>query len=111
AVDFARGSVQVAADWSSEDVSVTITDDGPGFAPEIMDRIGDPYVTSRRQRKMNVGSEAGGGLGLRFLIAQTLLGRAGAWLEFGTRVAPGRGAVVRVRWGRGDFEQPPAFAY
>ena len=47
AVDFARGTVEVAADWSGEAVSVTITDDGPGFAPEIMDRIGDPYVTSR----------------------------------------------------------------
>ena len=95
----------------SEDVSVTITDDGPGFAPEIMDRIGDPYVTSRRQRRMNVGSEGGGGLGLGFFIAKTLLERAGATLEFENRAAPQRGAVVRVRWGRGDFEQQPAFAY
>jgi two-component system, sensor histidine kinase RegB len=111
AVDFAHGAVQVAADWTSDDVSVTITDDGPGFAPEIMDRIGDPYVTSRRQRKMNVDSEAGGGLGLGFFIAKTLLERAGATLEFENRVAPERGAVVRVRWGRGDFEQLPALAY
>jgi two-component system sensor histidine kinase RegB len=111
AVDFARGTVQVAADWTSDDVSVTIIDDGPGFAPEIMDRIGDPYVTSRRQRKMNVGSETGGGLGLGFFIAKTLLERAGATLEFENRAAPDRGAVVRVRWGRGDFEQPAAFAY
>jgi two-component system sensor histidine kinase RegB len=111
AVDFARGTVEVAADWTSDDVSVTIMDDGPGFAPEIMDRIGDPYVTSRRQRKMNVGSESGGGLGLGFFIAKTLLERAGATLEFENRAAPERGAVVRVRWGRGDFEQPAAFAY
>jgi two-component system sensor histidine kinase RegB len=111
AVDFARGTVQVAADWTTDAVSVTIMDDGPGFAPEIMDRIGDPYVTSRRQRKMNVGSETGGGLGLGFFIAKTLLERAGATLEFENRAAPDRGAVVRVRWGRGDFEQPAAFAY
>ena len=111
AVDFARGTVQVAADWTSDDISVTIIDDGPGFAPEIMDRIGDPYVTSRRQRRMNVGSEGGGGLGLGFFIAKTLLERAGATLEFENRTAPERGAVVRVRWGRGDFEQPGAFAY
>jgi two-component system sensor histidine kinase RegB len=111
AVDFAQGTVQIAADWTSDDVSVTITDDGPGFAPEIMDRIGDPYVTSRRQRKMNVGSEGGGGLGLGFFIAKTLLERAGATLEFENRAAPERGAVVRVHWSRGDFEQPVAFAY
>jgi two-component system sensor histidine kinase RegB len=90
---------------------VTITDDGPGFAPEIMDRIGDPYVTSRHQRRMNVGSEGGGGLGLGFFIAKTLLERAGATLEFENRAAPERGAVVRVRWSRGEFEQPQAFAY
>ena len=111
AVDFAEGNVRVAAEWSSEDVSVTITDDGPGFSPEIMDRIGDPYVTSRRQRRMNVGSEGGGGLGLGFFIAKTLLERSGATLEFENRTAPERGAVVRVRWGRDDFEQPPEFAY
>jgi two-component system sensor histidine kinase RegB len=109
AVDFARGSVEVAADWTLDDISVTIIDDGPGFAPEIMDRIGEPYVTSRRQRRMNVDAE-GGGLGLGFFIAKTLLERAGATLEFENRAAPERGAVVRVRWGRSDFEQLAAFA-
>src|SRR5437899_3114474 len=63
AVDFARARVDVAADWSGDDVGVTITDDGPGFAPEIMDRIGEPYVTSTRRRRLNLGGEAGGGLG------------------------------------------------
>ena len=108
AVDFARGTVDVTADWTNDDVSVTIRDDGPGFAPEIMDRIGDPYVTSRRQRRMNVGGEAGGGLGLGFFIAKTLLERSGATLAFENRAEPERGAIVRVRWGRSDFEQPVA---
>ena len=27
-----------------------ISDDGPGFAPDILDRIGEPYVTSRRRK-------------------------------------------------------------
>src|SRR5262249_22650583 len=35
AVDFAQKRVEVIADWSGEDVAVTISDDGPGFAPEI----------------------------------------------------------------------------
>jgi two-component system sensor histidine kinase RegB len=109
AVDFARGKVEVQARWSTETVSVTITDDGPGFAPEIMDRIGDPYVSSSRRRRMNLGGDAGGGLGLGFFIAKTLLERAGATLEFENRSTPERGAIVRVRWGRGDFEQQPAY--
>src|SRR5215470_9235764 len=33
AVDFAHERVEVAAWWSGQDVAVTITDDGPGFAP------------------------------------------------------------------------------
>jgi two-component system, sensor histidine kinase RegB len=108
AVDFARERVDVAAEWNGEDVGVTITDDGPGFAPEIMDRIGEPYVTSTRRRRLNLGGDAGGGLGLGFFIAKTLLERSGATLEFQNRTAPARGAIVRVQWRRGDFEQPAA---
>src|SRR4051794_30706665 len=63
AVDFAREKVDVAVTYSREEASVTISDDGPGFAPEIMDRVGEPYVTSSRRRRFNVGGEAGGGLG------------------------------------------------
>jgi two-component system, sensor histidine kinase RegB len=112
AVDFARGRVEVAASWSNQDVAVTISDDGPGFAPEIMERIGEPYVTSRRRKRQNVdaggGLETGGieasGLGLGFFIAKTLLERSGAALVFENRAAPSRGAIVRVRWHRDDFE-------
>jgi two-component system, sensor histidine kinase RegB len=46
AVDFASARVEVAAGWSDEEVVLTISDDGSGFAPEIMDRIGEPYVTA-----------------------------------------------------------------
>ncbi len=110
---------------AQDDVAVTIIDDGPGFAPEIMDRIGEPYVTSRaRERQSSAGVAADrrsagssrprgrveSGLGLGFFIAKTLLERSGATLDFENRAHPERGAVVRVRWGRGDFEQPMAFA-
>ncbi|MFL6799459.1 MAG: ActS/PrrB/RegB family redox-sensitive histidine kinase [Xanthobacteraceae bacterium] len=109
AVDFASERVEVAAAWSSEDVAVSIIDDGPGFAPEIMERIGEPYVTTRRRERQENEGEASG-LGLGFFIAKTLLERSGARLDFENRAFPDRGAVVRVRWGRGDFERPIAFA-
>ena len=61
AVDFARDRVEVAARVDDEDVvAVTISDDGPGFAPEIMARIGEPYVTSRRHRLNDAGDEPPG---------------------------------------------------
>ncbi len=109
AVDFAQARVEVTADWSDESVSVTISDDGPGFAPEIMDRIGDPYVRSSKRRRMNAGGETTG-LGLGFFIAKTLLERSGATVEFENRAYPDRGAVIRVRWNRSDFERPLGFA-
>ena len=107
AVDFARQQVDVTLEWSSDEIVVTISDDGPGFAPEIMDRVGEPYVTSKRRRRMNLDGEATG-LGLGFFIAKTLLERSGGTLDFQNRVFPERGAIVQVRWARGDFEQPVA---
>ena len=82
-------------------MAVTISDDGPGFPPEILSRIGEPYVTSRRRA---TGDSEESGLGLGFFIAKTLLERSGATLAFLNRPAPEQGAVVRVRWARSDFE-------
>ena len=108
AVDFARERVVASAHWDEDVVEVTITDDGPGFAPEIMDRIGEPYVTSRR-RNADEADEVPAGLGLGFFIAKTLLERSGATLNFENRMIPERGAIVRVRWTRSDFERPITF--
>jgi two-component system sensor histidine kinase RegB len=76
----------------------------PGFAEEILGRIGEPYLTGRRRRPASVDGEAGG-LGLGLFIAKTLLERAGATLAFTNRAAPAHGAVVRISWARPDFEQ------
>jgi two-component system sensor histidine kinase RegB len=105
AVDFAQSRVAITADWSEQNIAVTISDDGPGFASEIMDRIGEPYVHSSKRRRMNAGSETTG-LGLGFFIAKTLLERSGATLNFANRVFPDHGAVIRVHWERNDFERP-----
>ena len=104
AVDFAAGRAEIAVLWSDQDVAVTISDDGPGFPPEILKHIGEPYVTSRRRAGTD-GEESG--LGLGFFIAKTLLERSGARVAFLNRQPPEQGAVVRVRWARGDFELPP----
>jgi two-component system sensor histidine kinase RegB len=115
AVDFASDSVTVAAEWNPDEVSIIVTDDGPGFAPEVINRIGEPYVTMRGRRR---GGEVDtpGGLGLGFFIAKTLLERTGANLSLENRVFPYSGAIVRVRWPRAALElnlapeAPPASA-
>lgn len=105
AVDFAHQRVDVAMQWDDETVEIAIGDDGPGFAPDILDRIGEPYVTSRR-RKPNDDDDEPTGLGLGFFIAKTLLERSGATLNFANRGLPQHGAMVKLRWTRADFERP-----
>ena len=107
AVDFASTRVDIAARWSDTHVSVVITDDGPGFAPEVFESIGDPYVTTRPSRRTKNESA---GLGLGFFIAKTLLERSGASMEFENQSAPATGAIVRVTWPRSVFEHQTAEA-
>lgn len=103
AVDFARSKVAVGAIWNAVDVVVTIADDGKGFSPEVMDALGEPYVTTRPGRAKRDGEPSG--LGLGFFIAKTLLERSGATVTLDNRWAPETGAVVRISWPRAAFER------
>ena len=104
----------MAASWSGDDVAVTISDDGAGL--RARDHGPDRRALRHQPPAAADGAdgEAGGheasGLGLGFFIAKTLLERSGATLDFENRAFPERGAVVRVRWDRSDFEQRIAFA-
>ena len=77
-------------------------DDGPGFPPEVMARLGEPYVTTRPAAENSRTNHLGMGLG--FFIAKTLLERTGAHVEF--RNARRGGAVVAARWARARVEAP-----
>src|SRR5690606_174192 len=104
AVDFARSKVEITASWTPEAVTVEIADDGPGFAPEIIDRVGEPYVTTRaRTGDPETANPEAGGLGLGFFIAKTFLERSGAKLRLSNWTAPESGAVVRISWPRAAY--------
>ena len=110
AVDFAHRRVEIFAQWTDEEVSITISDDGPGFAPEVVDRLGAPYVTHRRPgpRGPEGDEDAVFGLGLGFFIAKTLLERSGAKLSLTNQAPPLHGATISVTWSRAEFERPLA---
>src|SRR6195256_3015453 len=101
AVDFARSTVEVNAWWNTETVEIVISDDGPGIAPDILKRIGDPYLSRRRADDAQSGHR---GLGLGVFIARTLLERTGAKVSFTNRIFPDHGAVVQIAWPRRRFE-------
>ncbi|HYC05671.1 MAG TPA: ActS/PrrB/RegB family redox-sensitive histidine kinase [Azospirillaceae bacterium] len=92
AMQFARSRVTVEIDWTEPGLCLSIADDGPGFPPTLLDRLGEPYLSGRGAAQR----EAGGNMGLGLFIAQTLLERTGAAVSY----ANGRagGAQVVVRW-------------
>jgi two-component system sensor histidine kinase RegB len=106
AVDFARQAVEVNAWWNTETVEIAISDDGPGIAPDILKRIGEPYLSRRRSADDAQGDHRGEhrGLGLGVFIARTLLERTGAKVSFTNRIFPDHGAVVQIVWPRKRFE-------
>jgi two-component system sensor histidine kinase RegB len=104
AVDFARTRVEVRAEWSETEVVVTIADDGPGFPIELMETLGEPYVTTRPAASQKRDGHTSG-LGLGFFIAKTLLERSGATIALENRPPPAKGALVRIFWPRPLFER------
>ena len=102
AVDFAREVVEVNAWWNADTVEIVISDDGPGIAPDMLRRIGEPYLSRRRSSDEAPGEHSGLGLGV--FIARTLLERTGAKVSFTNRTFPDHGAVVQIAWPRDRFE-------
>ncbi|MFI4975631.1 MAG: ActS/PrrB/RegB family redox-sensitive histidine kinase [Caulobacterales bacterium] len=106
AFDFARKEILVTARFDAATITVEVRDDGPGFSPEVLAKLGEPYVTSRPGDE---GSRTGHiGMGLGFFIAKTLLERTGAAVAF--RNGRRGGAIVSARWPRERMEAPSAIA-
>ena len=102
AIDFATMRVAINIRWGSAQVRLTIEDDGPGFRPEVLARLGDPYISTRGPDRRAKSEE--GGLGLGLFIAKTLLERSGATVAVSNRPLPETGARISVVWPRHLFE-------
>ncbi len=102
AVDFAGSQVRFTCDWTPDLITFTIEDDGEGFPQNILEKIGEPFVSGRSGMK----ETSGGGLGLGLFIAKTLLERNGAQLDFSNQTRKnGSGAKVMIIWPRQSFER------
>ena len=106
AIDFAEAEVRLIARWTDTIVAVVIEDDGPGFAADVVMRLGEPYLTHKANRRAK--TEDGSGLGLGLFIAKTLLERAGASVSTTNAVPPDHGARITIVWQRSSFERSRA---
>lgn len=101
-IQFAHEKLEIRCKWNSRIISVEIMDDGKGFDPDILPRLGEPYVTTRGHGTS--GAQVREGMGLGFFIAKTLLERSGGKVKFGNRAAPQTGAIVKIVWSRDNLE-------
>ena len=90
AFQFAHSQVQAHATWDESQLTLRLTDDGPGFPPGLIDRLGQPYVQGPKSDRPSMG------LGL--FIATSLLRHVQATVTFSTRSDGQRGAEVSVSW-------------
>jgi two-component system sensor histidine kinase RegB len=107
AVDFAESAVVVAASWDKDSIGVTIVDNGYGFSPEVLTRLGEPYITTRfpGAKKKEVSTLQDGrvneGQGLGVFIAKTLLEHTSADVSFGNLPQNNLSGIIPI-----DFKSP-----
>ena len=115
AVDFARSTVWVEGEWTARRIIIRITDDGDGFPPGLIGRIGDPFVRARRPEADTDRRPGYEGMGLGLFIAKTLLERSGAELSFANATDPflppkdrpeRSGAVIEAVWDLVELSAP-----
>ena len=113
AVDFASKNVWVEGHWTADTISIRIVDDGTGFPPHLIGRIGDPFVGRRKTQSEGQDRPGYEGMGLGLFIAKTLLERSGAELSFANGSDPymtapdtakHTGAIVEVKWPRDTID-------
>ena len=76
-------STRAVSEAGAEVVQIRVEDNGPGFPPEAIDRVFDPYVTSKPK-----------GTGLGLAIVKKLVEEHAGWIEASN--GPGGGAVLVV---------------
>jgi two-component system sensor histidine kinase RegB len=90
-----------AASKGGDRVEIRVTDNGPGVAPELARRIGEPFVTTK---------SASGGTGLGLYVCSMLAKRMGAELRIESEEGKGTSVVLGLHGSRarsGDWSPEP----
>ena len=96
AVKYSKSKVNVELKTYNDEIKIEISDDGPGFPGDILNVIGEPYI-STKSKKLKLKA----GLGLGTFIGKTLLERKKAKIEFTNLYKSG--AQVEISWKKNDL--------
>ena len=92
AIKFADKEVCIKLISDERILTLSINDDGPGFAEDIIKLIGEPYLKSKSKKTAGKA-----GLGLGIFLGKTLLERKKAQLTFFNNEEL-KGATVKISW-------------
>jgi len=79
-----EGEVEMNCGWDAGELKILIQDRGPGIPSELGERLGERFLTTKRDN----------GTGIGLLLAKTAIHRAGGSLKLSNR--PGGGACAEV---------------
>jgi two-component system sensor histidine kinase RegB len=87
ALEASTGEVRVVAHGDPSSVTVSVHDVGPGLAPELLLRLGEPFFSTK---------PSGQGMGLGVFLAKTLAEQLGGSLSFDSVEGRGTTATLTV---------------
>jgi len=94
AAQFSPDVIKVSATWNEQRLLVEISDEGPGFPPELLSKLGKTIVTTK---------EDGQGLGVGLFLVNAVFDRLGGSMELSN--SKRGGAIVKVKLPLVKFNQ------
>ena len=86
AIEHARNSIDINISWNKEYIFISIKDDGKGFTNEILEKIGNPYISSKNNEN---------NMGLGIFIAKNLIENIGGNMKCYNKIN-NLGSVVEI---------------
>ena len=71
AILYSKMNVTAELNYNDSNVKIIIIDDGEGFSKDIIDKLGEPYISKNKQ-----------GMGLGIFIAKNLIENMGGNIKF-----------------------------
>jgi hypothetical protein len=88
-------NIDIIEDTRTNQLTITVRDDGRGMSPDMVQRVTDPWVTTRTERKV--------GLGIPFLKQTAEMCNG----EFEIASAPGQGTTTSAAFQLDHIDRPP----